>query len=266
MTIHVLGSNGMLGRYVFKYLSLSFPDVVGYTRNEFDATLALKNIPIFLKKNDVVVNCIGLIPQRGDFKSIDYVLVNSVFPLHLADICEAIGARLIHATTDCVFSGKTGGYTEASEHDALDFYGKTKSLGEPKNATVIRTSIIGEELQNKRSLLEWVRSKNGEIISGYANHVWNGITCLQFAKVCEDIIKKNAYWVGVRHIFSPTQKTKYNLVKLIVKVYGLDIKVNPVSTGGICDKTLGTLMESNKFFHIPELEVQINQQRNFVLT
>jgi dTDP-4-dehydrorhamnose reductase len=172
-----------------------------------------------------------------------------------------ITINIIHITTDCVFSGKTGGYHEYSTPDETNDYGTSKSLGELCDGTIIRTSIIGEELSNKRSLLEWVISNENRTINGYSNHFWNGVTCLQLAKIIYKIINENAYWKGVRHIFSPTSVSKYELFKMISDIYELNITVKEFDTE-IVDKSLSTVYE--KFFNIPELKEQIIEMKYFI--
>jgi dTDP-4-dehydrorhamnose reductase len=163
---------------------------------------------------------------------------------------------MIHITTDCVFSGKHGNYNENAIHDEINDYGMSKSLGELCKATIIRTSIIGEELMNKRSLLEWVKSNQGKEINGFTQHFWNGVTCLQLAEIIYKIIKDELYWEGVRHIFSPKSVSKYELINMINEVYNLNITVIPQETQKI-DKTLKTIYDTNDLFNIPELKEQI---------
>jgi dTDP-4-dehydrorhamnose reductase len=214
-----------------------------------------------LHKGDVVINCIGTI-KRKDATKVDYALVNSAFPHLLAAACEDIGAKLIHITTDCVYDGMEGMYDESHEHTARDIYGMSKSVGEPETVTVIRTSIIGEEIGQARSLIEWIKSNKGEKVNGFTNHLWNGITCLQFAKVCEEIIEKNLFWRGVKHIVSPTKITKADLVKLVSDIYELGIEVRLMETGQKCDRTL-TSTRTDVMFNIPELKDQIIEMRKF---
>jgi len=261
--IHVLGSNGMLGRYVFMYLNSKFSNVVGYTRKNIDASVT-DDIPLVLSKGDVVVNCIGLIPQRGVKNPINYITINALFPHLVSSMCDTVGATFVHISTDCVFSGTTGSYTEDSVHDATDLYGRTKSLGEPENATTIRTSIIGEELVNKKSLLEWVRSMAGKDINGYTNHYWNGVTCLCLAKIIADTISNNSFWVGVKHIYSSEVVSKYLLVGLISNIYGLDIKINPVKTPTTCNKSLKSVRD-DIIIEVPSLGIQIAEQKDYSL-
>ena len=139
----------------------------------------------------------------------------------------------------------------------------SKSLGELCKATIIRTSIIGEEVFNKRSLLEWVKSNRNKEINGYTNHFWNGVTCLQLSKIIENIISKNKYWIGIRHIFSPRAVSKYELVKIINKVYNLNIIVNEFKTENKVDKTITTINDLE--FEIPDLEDQIMETKLYKL-
>ena len=143
-------------------------------------------------------------------------------------------------------------------------YGVSKSLGEMcYNTTIIRTSIIGEERKNKYSLLEWVKKHNNNTINGYTNHLWNGVTCLQLAKIINQIINNNIWWKGVRHIFSPNTVSKYELVNIINDVYKLNNTVVKFKTNNNIDKTLCTNYETNHLFNIPNLIDQICELKNF---
>jgi len=263
MKVIVLGKDGMLGRYVYTYLKNSF-EVIGTTRSTFDAMNVNDETIDFLHidSGDVVINCIGLIPQRPNIYKLDFLSINSMFPLVLSLICKEAEANLIHVTTDCVFDGKTGGYNELSAQNTADFYGKTKSLGEPEKNTIIRTSIVGEELKNKLSLLEWAKYNAGKETKGYTNHYWNGITCLQFSVLCEKIIKENLFWKGVKHIFSPTMVSKYKLLKMISDEFNLDLKVSEVETSQLCDRTL-TTSRDDITFDIPELSIQLKDLHDY---
>lgn len=239
--IHVLGATGMLGRYVYTFLKYKARmDVTAVTRTKLDAQNITKLglLDLHICEGDVVINCVGLIKQHNDIEELDFVLVNTTFPHIMSDHCTVMGAKFIQASTDCVFNGLEGHYDEGSIHTATDMYGRSKSLGEPSKATCIRTSIIGEELHNKVSLFEWVRSNKGKTVKGYTNHYWNGITCLQFAKICTYMIVANNYWEGVKHIFSPTPVNKYELISTLSYVYDLDITVEPFKTASVCNRLL----------------------------
>jgi dTDP-4-dehydrorhamnose reductase len=173
---------------------------------------------------------------------------------------------MIQPTTDCVFSGnrEDGNYTEDDIHDESGHYGMSKSLGEPSNlnCTVIRTSIIGRERFNQTSFLEWVLS-NDEI-GGWGNHYWNGITCLEYCKFIEKIIQENLFWKGVRHVFSPTAVSKYELACMIKEVFEQEsIKIRETICEHTVNKTLHTKYE--RIFEINELYEQLNELKQFAL-
>jgi len=252
--ILVLGSNGMLGNYISTHFSRSAKySITRMGRHAFDAVLdGVSRLNV--QNYDIVINCIGVIkPLVKDVGVLNTTIVNSIFPHMLADECERLRTKLIHITTDCVFSGKLGFYVETSDHDALDVYGKTKSLGEPENAMVIRTSIIGEERNSTRSLIEWVKSNNGNIVDGYTNHTWNGVTCLELAKFIERCIVNNIHWLGVRHVFSPTPVTKKELVELIAINFGINLTIIGKETNPPIYRTLSTI-------HEPMIDKSINMQ------
>ena len=273
MTIYIFGSNGMLGNYISLYLSEKYK-IIPLTRNDYDLQelnittlselLSSKNI----KENDIVINCAGVIPQASKQRGLNtrlYFTINSLFPVILGQICDKFKAKMIHITTDCVFSGKDGKYNENAVHDETNDYGISKSLGELCNGTIIRTSIIGEELRNKRSLLEWVKSNKNNEINGYTNHLWNGVTCLELAKIIDKMIAKNIFWKGIRHIYSPIPVSKYELVSIINEKYNLNIKINSFETDKPIDKTLTTIYDTNKIFNIPILNDQINEMKEYNL-
>lgn len=235
MKVYIFGANGMLGRYLTTYMSSLF-EVVPITRKEVDLLDDFDSIidKYNFSSDDVIINAAGVIKQRS-YTANELIRVNSLFPHFLS----TLKCNVIHVTTDCVFSGKKGSYTEDSLHDCLDDYGKSKSLGEPKDITVIRTSIIGEELLNKKSLVEWVRSNTNTTINGYLNHFWNGLTCLQLSKEVVSIINSGVYWEGVRHYHSKDIVSKYQLTSYINEIYNLNNKVNPVMVD-YCDRSLKT--------------------------
>lgn len=273
MKIFIFGSNGMLGNYVKTYLSSNkIYEIICLTRQDYDISkLSIDSLSELLNtknlnENDIVINCAGVIPQASKQRTIDtrnYFQINSLFPVILSQICEKIGAKMIHITTDCVFSGKDGNYNENAIHDETNDYGMSKSLGELCKATIIRTSIIGEERNNKRSLLEWVRSNTENVINGYTNHTWNGITCLQLSEIIYTIILENLFWEGIRHIFSPKSVSKYELVSIINKVYDLNITINEYTTENKIDKTISTIYDNNKLFDIPDLTIQIQNLKDY---
>ena len=270
MKIYVLGASGMLGKYVSTYFRTSGFYVVDINRDKLDASnitqeeLHAKLFHLGLKKEDVIINCMGTIKPRIDaLGDLNGILVNSVFPRMLANVSEAVGSHLIHPTTDCVYSGLKGSYNEDDKYDVSDVYGMSKAMGEPSNCTVIRTSIIGEEVGQGRSLVEWIKSSAGQTVNGFTNHHWNGVTCLQFAKICEQIITTNDYWMGIKHLHSNVLD-KQQLVETVSKVYDLNITVVPKETPVKCDRSMSTIDAENLAkFNIPTLEEQITQMKEF---
>ena len=261
----------MLGSYIYSYFC-SLPDIeiikIDYrVTNEHLSILEKVLVKNGIDEHTCVINCIGLIPQRKTTRSDrDYYLVNAIFPQLLSSICQKHGAKMIQPTTDCVFSGKreAGLYSEYDLPDEPGHYGMSKSLGEPANCTVIRTSIIGRERLNKRSFLEWVLTNSENEITGWNNHYWNGITCLEYCKIIRCIIEDNLFWDGVRHIYSPTPVSKYQLACMIKSVFGLEsMQIHET----VCDKQTNKTLASKyeKMFEIPELYEQIKELKIFVL-
>jgi dTDP-4-dehydrorhamnose reductase len=267
MKIYILGSKGMLGKYVYTYLSEKF-NVSEINRDILDASQQTEKtiedilISCGVNRGDVIINCIGTIKPRVDqLGDLNAILVNSVFPRLLSNICEKNEWNMIHPTTDCVYSGKKGKYNENDKYDVDDVYGMSKAIGEPTNCTVIRTSIIGEEVNQHRSLVEWVKSQKNKKVNGFLNHFWNGITCLEWSKLIEKIINQNDFWKGTKHFISPTQTSKYDLVKMISNSYELGIEINPVDSELTVDRTLSTVFDVK--YDIPELELQIKEMQLF---
>jgi len=264
MRVFVLGSSGMLGCYVYKYLNQEGYNVVSVNRDRLDAFIPnyydVKQLGIV--QGDVVINCMGLIPHRTNTTKAQFLLVNSVFPRVVADVCAEVGVDFIQVTTDCVFTGAEGGYVESSPHTAMDIYGRSKSLGEPENATIIRTSIIGEELSNKLSLVEWVKSQAGKSVNGYLNHFWNGMTCLQFAKICDYMLKNDLFWKGVKHIHSPNKISKFGLILAISNIYELGVEVKEFKTPEKCDRSLKS-ERTDVLIEVPGLYDQIKEMKEF---
>ena len=192
------------------------------------------------------MNCIGVIkPLIHDDNASEVeqaVRINALFP-HLLARWTAGHARVLQIATDCVYSGTKGGYTETDVHDALDVYGKTKSLGEVHAPHVhhLRCSIIGPEMKEPRSLLEWFLGQSPGTVKGFVNHNWNGVTTLHFAKVCAGIIKREISLPHSQHVVPSGAVTKCEMLQQFARCYGRDdVTVRPTEAAVVIDRTLTT--------------------------
>lgn len=262
----VIGSTGMLGYAVSEYFLSKGYDVIKLTRKDFDiGTDPHENFIPFLEGVDVVINCAGLIkPTIGKFPIEQALRVNSIFPRNLARMTSERNIKCFHITTDCVYSGKKGNYNENSLFDADDTYGMTKNAGENKDCMVLRTSIIGEEKGQSRSLLEWARSQTGKEVNGFTNHLWNGVTTLYLAEVIENILRQNLYQNGVFHVHSPNTVNKYELLNIFNDVYQLDYsKINATEAKDAVDRSLASIHELTTLVAVKTLYKQIQEMKNF---
>ena len=250
----VLGSTGMLGSAVTRALQERAHEVITASRStgiKFDAVnLDTENLlkAAGVQGGDFVVNCVGLTKSRINEASMTSrilaVKLNIDFPDDLARSAEQAGVNVIQAATDCVFSGLAGGYSESSAHDALDVYGKTKSLGETPSPNVmhLRCSLIGPEIGSSSLFFEWVRQQPVRAqINGYNNHFWNGLSSLAFGKVVSGIIKEDLFKSGVQHLVPSNQVTKDELVRLELAALGRDdAQVTSKKDEHTIDRTLRT--------------------------
>ena len=236
--ILVLGSTGMLGHQVVNYLttfaSLDVFDMSYRSKlrkntivmDVMDANVLEKEISSI--KPDFIVNCIGVL-IKGSKNEANAIYLNSYLPHRLKDLAEEFNSKLIHISTDCVFSGKIGQYVETDHRDGEGVYSKTKTLGEviDDHNLTIRTSIIGPELKaNGEGLFDWFMRQD-KIVSGYTEHVWSGVTTLELAKSIKWSIDHDL--TGLYHITNNLSITKYNLLKLFNKHTGKSIQIEPVS-------------------------------------
>jgi len=260
----------MAGHMIVNYMN-SLPDVKVFftSRNKLNKKaiyLEASNFGLLEEiikdvKPNLVVNSIGiinkLVEEKGEEK---VVLINSYLPHKLANICKMNNSKLIHLSTDCVFSGKKGMYTEQSNYSPTDFYGRSKALGEvndPHNLT-IRTSIIGPEIKRpKNGLFEWFLSQKGKDVEGYTNVIWSGVTTLELSK---QII--NLYREDVSGLINLVSKpiSKYFLLNLIKDVYGLNVLINP-NNDLRCNRSMKSLR--NVKYFIPSHEQMLIELKKF---
>ncbi len=193
---------------------------------------------------NVVVNAVGIIKQVPLAKNIiDTLSVNSIFPHQLGELAEEFQFRLINISTDCVFSGEKGNYTESDLADAHDLYGKSKYLGEVSagNCLTLRTSIIGRELETAHSLVEWFLSNRGKSIKGFVKAVYTGFPTVVVADILSNLIENHPNLCGLYHV-SSEPISKFNLLTLINEAYRAEIEIEPFE-----DFVIDRSLNSNKF-------------------
>lgn len=237
MKVTILGNTGMLGSMLANTWDGEFTSTDRSQVNAFDKE--------FLSIEGTVINCIGLIKPQIKH-TIDAIVVNSYFP-------HMLPAGAIQIATDCVYSGAKGNYVETDPHDALDVYGKTKSLGEAPHIKNLRCSIIGPEVKNHSSLLDWFLSQ--ESVKGFTNHLWNGITTYHFSKICQGIVREGIELPNLQHIVPADVVTKAELLEIINRAYGKSIAIEHVEAPEAIDRTLAT--------NNPELNLKLWQAAGY---
>lgn len=257
MKVLVLGATGMLGHKLMQGLPHRFEtagtvrgpaaaytdhpvlgqmSLLGGVRAEsFDSVVRA----LASDRPDTVINCIGVVKQLPTAKdALPSIAINALFPHRLAELCQAADTRLIHLSTDCVFSGRKGNYVEGDVSDAEDLYGRTKFLGEvsSEGCLTLRTSMIGRELETSHGLLEWFLSQEGKTIRGYKRAIFSGFTTNALTEVIAQIIAEYQDVHGVWHVASEPI-SKFDLLSLVKQIYRLEIQIEPDETV-VCDRSL----------------------------
>ncbi|MAZ35621.1 MAG: NAD(P)-dependent oxidoreductase [Thalassospira sp.] len=247
MKILVLGASGMLGNAVIRVLvndkkfevfasarspsvCMHFPPkiakniITGVDVENFDV---LSRLFSEVQPN-IVINCIGLVKQLATSNNpLSALPINAMLPHRIAQFCQLIGARLIHISTDCVFSGRKGRYVESDEPDALDLYGRSKLLGEVDypHAVTLRTSIIGRELNSAHGLIGWFLAQKNQI-KGYTKAIFSGLPTCELARVIRDEVMPRHNMRGLYHV-AAAPISKYELLQLVNKEYQKELKIEP---------------------------------------
>lgn len=255
--ILLFGATGMAGHMAYYYLQhtgkYDIKNVVYRTKLTNDSLVvnvtdreAVKEV-IYDIRPDFILNCIGVLVKGSQQHPDNAILINAYFPHLLKKLSDEVGAKLIHISTDCVFSGAKGNYMENDFRDADDIYGRSKALGEIINEKdlTIRTSIIGPELKlNGEGLFHWFMQQSGKV-NGFKTAVWGGVTTLELAKAIEVAITLGT--TGLVQLSNGIGITKYNLLHLFCKVWNRqDIKILPFDGNGI-DKSIA---KSTKFDYV----------------
>lgn len=270
--ILILGGTGMIGHVLFRQLS-KYPEYDVYSTVR-DYSAAKKYFsPVMVDKirqqevdadnfdtiirtlasvqPDVVVNCIGLIKQLPITNDpLSAITVNSQLPHRISLVCRAAKARLVHLSTDCIFNGRKGMYTEHDIPDAEDIYGRTKYLGEVTypHCITLRTSFVGHELERKYGLVEWFLSQNSKI-RGFTKAIYSGLPTIEIVRIINDYVLPNPNLNGIYHV-SSEPISKFNLLKLIAAKYSKDIEIEP-HEGFVQDQSIDSAIFRSKTGYIP---------------
>lgn len=247
MRILIFGASGMLGHKLYQRLSLDH-EVFGTIRTEFsqierfgifDAERVLEHVDAGDRKSvaaaigrvapDCIVNAIGVIkqiPKAGDSKTM--VELNAVFPRELARLADSAGCRLITISTDCVFDGSRGSYSESDDPDARDMYGMTKFLGEldGPNCLTLRTSIIGRELGTAHSIVEWFLQQRGGEVRGFTKAIYSGFSTIEMARIIRMILADHPGLSGIYNV-SSEPISKFGLLNLLNEGYSANVRIEP---------------------------------------
>lgn len=281
MKILILGGDGMLGHKVFQRLHTRLETYVTFR----DTDCSWNRYPLYARvdrayafggidaldiagiqglinhvKPDAVINCIGIVKQRHEAKAaVLSIKVNALFPHLLADLCEDQGVRLIHMSTDCVFSGMKGNNSESDLPDPVDLYGRSKLLGEldRPGCLTIRTSIIGWELKNSASLLEWFASQRGKVIKGFRRAIYTGLATATMADLIGNLLEAGRDLTGLYQVAS-SPITKYDLlIRMRDALEWKDITIEP-DEDFACDRSLnGTRFSEKTGWQAPDWDVMI---------
>lgn len=250
MKVLILGGSGMLGHKLCQSFASRFDTQMSFRQSPaayarfgiFDAAHMLGGVSadefntvakaFAIVRPEVVVNCIGIVKQDASAKdSVSSITVNALFPHQLARLCAESRSRLIHVSTDCVFSGRRGNYDEHDTPDAEDLYGRSKLLGEVVGADclTIRTSMIGRQLTGEQGLVEWFLSQAGGRVRGFQRAVFSGFTTEALAQILGSIIADHRDLKGLYHV-AADPITKFDLLSLINEAYGLRVEIEPDET------------------------------------
>jgi dTDP-4-dehydrorhamnose reductase len=286
MKILFLGSSGMVGHQLVEHFKNDFEVVAAYRspksfysnridfsgfRQKFEINCldsGLVEKLIIEERPDALINCAGIVKQSQEIKSIrSSIEINSVLPHRLNETCEKTGTRLIHLSTDCVFSGRKGMYSESDEADATDTYGRTKYLGEIRDsrALTIRTSKIGTEVFATNGLVEWFLSQKGKI-KGFKKSIFSGFTMTEFGRILEKVLTQHRDLKGVYHIASQPINKFDLLAGLQELIKKWDVQIEP-DESFLCDRSLnGTRFNETTGYKAPPWSFMLEELAKNILS
>ena len=290
--ILVLGKDGMLGTMVSKYFTSLNEYEVYLTSRRDDLTVFNDNVrkfdvskdPLEILINEInpdfLINCIGIIKpeiNEDNKESIEKAInINTYFPLKISQLAKNKNFKYIQIGTDCVFSGLVGDYLEDAFQDANDIYGKTKIGGETEHADkyILRGSIVGPESGDGKSLLNWFLDQNSNKVNGFSDHMWNGITTLNFAKIVDGMIKNNNFNFHTQHVVPKDEVSKYDLLIYFKKYFDVDVIIEKSNSSNSVNRSLKTnnkdenikLWKDAGYSSVPSIEENIKELSESPLT
>jgi len=264
----VLGSTGLIGHQVFNYLNANSDYElfnISYRKKLRDDTILcnIRDEKFFLDKvedikPDIIINCIGVLIDGANKDPENAIFINAYMPHRLKRLANSIGAKLIHISTDCVFSGeKKIAYIEDDEKDGKDIYAKTKGLGEivDEEHLTLRTSVVGPELkENGEELFHWFMNQSGTI-NGFTKAIWSGVTTIELAKAIMWAIQKDI--CGLYHITNGESINKYELLMLFKKYTKKEIEIIPVDGKDVDKSFIDTRKELD--YAIPSYDIMVKE-------
>ncbi|NLN83925.1 MAG: SDR family oxidoreductase [Firmicutes bacterium] len=282
MKVLILGVNGLIGHKLFQVLNKNGFDSFGtirkskkdFLRYEFMQSdniveniqiddISDVNIVLNTLAPEILINCVGITIRKPEINDpIKTIAINSLFPHQLAVRCAELGIRMIHLSTDCVFSGKQGMYTEDSVPDALDMYGRTKALGEVRNmdnCLTLRSSFIGTEISDKTELLEWFLAQKGKTIRGYTNAMYSGVSTTFLSSVIMDILCNYPKLSGLYQIATDTPISKYDLLKHAQKAFNIELDIQAYEGVSINKSLSGEKLKKIINFNVPSWEKMLQE-------
>jgi dTDP-4-dehydrorhamnose reductase len=270
----ILGSAGMAGHVVKKYLTDSRKYIIGElartsSPSEFAYSIDVTDIQALDHvlnefKPKVIINCIGVLNKDAEDNPDKAILLNSFLPHHLAKKASRIGSRLIHISTDCVFSGSKGSYLDTDEKDGAGFYAQSKALGEIQfgEHLTIRTSIIGPEIKSTGiGLLHWFLRNEAKEIKGYTQAYWGGVTTIQLAIAIEHAIEQPLS--GIIHLTNGIKISKYDLVTIFKDIFKKDVSIKPDDNYKV-DKSLALSRQTSLLGTVPSYEKMVLEMKSWM--
>ena len=272
MKVLILGGTGMAGHTISVYFKEAGHDVTSFSRSKVDYCKNVngditdfKNLKMIINEGqyDAIINAIGVLNQDAEDNKSNAVLLNSYLPHFLSDTTKEMKTRVIHMSTDCVFSGKAGGYSETSFRDGETFYDRSKALGELENNKdlTFRNSIIGPDMSERGiGLFNWFMKQESQI-NGFTKAIWTGVTTLTLAKAMEQALKENL--IGLYNLVNNETISKYELLKLFNKyMKGEQIEILPSDKLSLNKSLINNRTDFS--FKVPSYEAMVAEMKEWI--